>query len=137
MEINQSQGITLYAFFEAINQQTAPFPEDLQKQMTQVAGFFPTEMNPTEINVFVNKLADIAQHPSLQTFYSQTREQVQPDYADNPEEFNSYLKIPNVINLPEGVSENIISTLQSPDRTIAQPTPSKWWKSFLPKKIKS
>ena len=113
MEINESQGITLYAFFEAIAQQTTPLPEDLKQQMSQTGEIFTTD-----INTAINQLANLAQHPNLKPIYESTRQQIQPDYK--PEELNDNLLNPKkrgqkVINQPPETLFNIQSALKSPD----------------------
>lgn len=131
MEINQFQGITLYAFFEAIAQQTTPLPEDLQQQMSAVAEIFSANTDSA-----IDQLDAIAKHPRLNPIYEATRQQLQ-DYK--PEELNPYLQIPEVINLPKEILENTQSALQSPDRpTPPEPSQdsSKWWQFFLPANLK-
>ncbi len=115
MEINESQGITLYAFFEAIAQQTAPLPEDLKQQMSQTGEIFTTD-----INTAINQLANLAQHPNLKPIYELTRQQIQPDYQ--PQELNEYLPDPeDPDNEPRnkliGYLDNVIviDVLQSPN----------------------
>ncbi|NJL91265.1 MAG: hypothetical protein HC916_16900 [Coleofasciculaceae cyanobacterium SM2_1_6] len=115
MEINQSQGITLYAFLEAVAQQTAPLPEDLKQQMSQAGEIFTTDLNTA-----INQLANLAQHPHLQPIYELTRQQIQPDYQ--PQELNEYLPDPiNPNKEPRneliGYLDNVIvvDVLKSPD----------------------
>ncbi len=132
MQINQAQGITLRAFFEAIDQQTAPLPKDLQQQMNAV-----WEILPTDLKAAVNQLADLAQHPRLEPIYSATRQELQT-YQET--ELNPSLQIPLYINLPPEILENTQSILQSPeqpiDKTISSPNQSKWWHSFFPTNLK-
>lgn len=132
MQIDQAQGITLRAFFEAVTQQTAPLPEDLQQQMNTIG-----EMFTTDINSAIDQLINLAQHPRLETIYSATRQELQ---KYQKAELNLSLQIPAYINLPPEILENTQSILQSPeqpiDKTISSPNQSKWWHFFFPTNLK-
>lgn len=111
MEITQSQGITLCAFFEAVAQQTTPLPEELKQQMSQAGETFTTD-----INTAINQLANLAQHPTLKPIYESTRQQIQPYYQS--QELNKYTKITHnpeqeLTTLPLSVVDNLMVTLQS------------------------
>jgi hypothetical protein len=117
IQIDQYQGITLYAFFKAVAQQTAPLPEDLKQKMSTVGEMFATD-NDTDIDRAINQLANLAEHPRLEPLYTQIRKEIQPDYE--PEELNENLLNPKkrgqkVINQPVGILLNIQSVLKSPD----------------------
>ena len=117
MEINQFQGITLYAFFEAVAQQTTPLPEDLKQKMSEVGDIF-TKDTDTDIDTAINQLANLAQHPNLEPLYLQIRKEIQPDYQ--PEELNDNLLNPKkrgqkVINQPAEILLNMQSVLKSPE----------------------
>ena len=118
MEINQFQGITLYAFFEAVAQQTTPLPEDLKQKMSAVGDIFAQDTD-TEIDTAINQLAHLAQHPRLKPIYELTRQQIQPDYE--PEELNKHLPKPeNPDEEPKNQpmeyldNDHVIDIVQSP-----------------------
>lgn len=104
MEINQFQGITLYAFFEAIAQQTTPLPEDLQQQMSAVADIFSVDTDSA-----IDRLDAIAKHPRLNPIYEATRQQLQ---VYEPSEMSSDLYISMKMIVPKGAIDNIQSSLQ-------------------------
>lgn len=113
MEITQSQWIALYAFLEALSQQTTPLPEDLKQQMSQAG-----EMFTTDINTAINQLANLAQHPNLKPIYVSTRKQIQPDYQ--PQEMNENVMNlirsgKKVVNQPAEILSNLQSALKTPD----------------------
>ena len=91
MEINQFQGITLYAFFEAVAQQTTPLPEDLKQKMSAVGEIFAQDTD-ADIDTAINQLAHLAQHPRLKPIYEVIRQKNQPDYQ--PQELYEHLPEP-------------------------------------------
>jgi hypothetical protein len=72
MQIDQAQGITLRAFFEAVAQQTTPLPEDLKQQMSTVGGIFTIDLKTA-----INQIHDLGKHPRLEPIYSTTRQELQ------------------------------------------------------------
>ena len=119
MEINQFQGITLYAFFEAVAQQTTPLPEDLKQKMSAVGDIFAQDTD-TEIDTAINQLADLAQHPRLKPIYELTRQQIQLDYQ--PQELNDNLlnlikSGQKVVNQPAEILSNLQSAIKSALKT--------------------
>ena len=114
MQIDQYQGITLYAFFEALSQQTVPLPADLQQQMLQIGEIFETNTKDA-----IDRLADLAQNSILQPAYKAARQEKQGDY--NPIELNDALLDPENpdgeprILLEELDNSTVVDFLRSPN----------------------
>ena len=115
MQIDQYQGITLYAFFEALSQQTVPLPADLLAEMKHIADIFDTDTKRA-----IDRLADLAQHSILQPAYKAARQKRQDNYQ--PIELNSALLFPDNPDqeppnqpLEELENSNAVDILRSPD----------------------
>ncbi|MEQ9624988.1 hypothetical protein [Coleofasciculus chthonoplastes] len=108
--INSLEVVTIYAFLEALTQQTQPLPPDLKHQINEVGHLF-TE-NPTSA---VNRLLELAEHETIKPTYEQTRLEIQRQYE--PEALNRWMSFdePNPADetQPETLENLMAVSLQS------------------------
>jgi hypothetical protein len=110
--INSLEVVTIYAFLEALTQQTQPLPPDLKHQINEVGHLF-TE-NPTAA---VNRLLELTEHETIKPIYEQTRLEIHRQYEST--ELNIWMSFdePNSSDEPEPETlENLMAvSLQSPE----------------------
>ncbi|MEQ9235409.1 hypothetical protein [Coleofasciculus sp. E2-BRE-01] len=128
--INSLEVVTIYAFLEALTQQTKPLPPDLKHQINEVGHLF-TE-NPTAA---VNRLLELAEHETIKPIYEQTRLEIQNQYEST--ELNIWMSFdePNPSDEPEPeILENLMAvSLQSPEPEKEAQTLLSKLKSLFPR----
>ncbi|WP_052307485.1 hypothetical protein [Coleofasciculus chthonoplastes] len=108
--MNSLELVTIYAFLEALTQQTEPLPPDLKHQINEVGHLFTN--NPTAA---ANRLLKLAEHETIKPIYEQIRLEIQRQYE--PEELNRWMSFdePNSSDEPQPETlENLMAvSLQS------------------------